>query len=85
MIGEEFKTRREALGLDQKALAAKLAVGQSAICRIEAGLKMPSVMLVKLAAELFGCTTDDLIMGKRALEDDGKEKTPGLSENQDSA
>lgn len=64
MIGEEFKIRREALGLDQKQLAARLCVSQSAVCRIEAGLKMPSVMLVKLAAELFGCTTDALILGR---------------------
>lgn len=63
MIGQEFKARREALGLDQKQLAEKLCVGQSIISRIEAGLKMPSVPLVKLAAELFGCTTDSLIFG----------------------
>ena len=64
MIGDEFKARREALGLDQKQMAEKLCVGQPIISRIEAGLKMPSVPLVKLAAELFGCTTDDLILGK---------------------
>ncbi len=63
MIGCEFKARREAMGLDQKQLAEKLCVSQSIISRIEAGLKIPSVPLVKLAAELFGCTTDDLIFG----------------------
>ncbi len=68
MIGQEFKTRREALGLDQKQLAEKLCVGQSIISRIEAGLKMPSVPLVKLAAELFGCTTDSLIFGDGAQD-----------------
>ena len=68
MIGHEFKTRREALGLDQKQLAEKLCVGQSIISRIEAGLKMPSVPLVKLAAELFGCTTDSLIFGDGAQD-----------------
>lgn len=66
MIGDEFKSRREALGLDQKQMAERLCVGQSIISRIEAGLKMPSVPLVKLAAEVFGCTTDDLIVGKRS-------------------
>lgn len=63
MIGAEFKARREAMGLDQKQLAEKLCVSQSIISRIEAGLKIPSVPLVKLAAELFGCTTDSLILG----------------------
>lgn len=65
MIGDEFKARREAMGLDQKQVAERLCVGQPIISRIEAGLKMPSVPLVKLAAELFGCTTDDLILGDR--------------------
>ena len=66
MIGDEFKTRREALGLDQKQMAERLCVGQSIISRIEAGLKMPSVPLVKLAAEVFGCSTDDLILGRKS-------------------
>ena len=66
MIGDEFKARREALGLDQKEVAERLCVAQPTISRIEAGLKVPSVALVKLAAELFGCTTDELILGKRS-------------------
>lgn len=70
MIGQEFKARREALGLDQKQLAEKLCVGQSIISRVEAGLKIPSVPLVKLAAELFGCTTDELIFGRDAKTQD---------------
>lgn len=70
MIGNEFKARREAMGMDQKQLAEKLCVGQSVISRIEAGLKMPSVPLVKLAAKLFGCTTDDLILGREAKAKD---------------
>ena len=65
MIGDEFKSRREALGLDQKQMAERLCVSQGIISRIEAGLKMPSVPLVKLAAEVFSCTTDELILGER--------------------
>lgn len=66
MIGSMFKEKREALGLTQKELAEKLGVGQSLIGQIERGLKLPSVMLVKLAAEFFGCTTDDLILGRKS-------------------
>lgn len=69
MIGQEFKARREALGLDQKQLAEKLCISQSIISRVEAGLKIPSVPLVKLAAELFNCTTDELIFGRDANRD----------------
>jgi len=64
MIGEEFKARREALGMDQKTLAERLYVDQSIISRIEAGRKAPSVALVRQAAELFNCTTDELIFGR---------------------
>lgn len=65
MIGAEFRARREALGLDQKQMAERLCVGQPTLSRIEAGLKMPSVALVRLAAEVFTCTTDELILGER--------------------
>lgn len=61
MIGVKIKEKREALGLTQKELAERLGVGQSLIGQIETGLKVPSVMVVKLAAEFFGCTTDELI------------------------
>ena len=63
MIGSQFRARREAMGLTQKEVAEKLCVGQTMIAQVELGMKMPSVMLVKLAAELFGCTTDSLILG----------------------
>ena len=66
MIGAQFRARREAMGLTQKEVAERLCVGQSMIAQVEAGMKMPSVMLVKLAAELFGCSTDDLILGEKS-------------------
>lgn len=50
--------------MTQKEVAEKLCVGQTMIAQVELGMKMPSVMLVKLATELFGCTTDDLIVGR---------------------
>lgn len=66
MIGDEFKARREALGLDQEQTAQRLCITQGTLSRIEAGLRIPSVPLVKLAAEVFGCSTDDLILGERS-------------------
>lgn len=62
MIGTQFRAHREALGLTQKEVAERLCVGQTMIAQVELGMKMPSVMLVKLAAELFECTTDSLIL-----------------------
>ncbi len=64
MIGTQFRAYWEAKGMTQKEVAKKLCVGQTMIAQVELGMKMPSVMLVKLAAELFGCTTDDLIVGR---------------------
>lgn len=64
-IGKMFKQHREAMGLSQAQLGEKLFVNTSMIGQIEVGMKMPSVGLVKLAAELFGCTTDELIFGNQ--------------------
>lgn len=68
MIGSQFRARREAMGLTQKEVAEKLCVGQTMIAQVELGMKMPSVMLVKLAAELFSCTTDSLIFWDEARD-----------------
>jgi len=61
MIAKAFKTKREAMGLTQAELAKRLCVGTSMIAQIEIGMKMPSVMLLALAADFFNCTTDELI------------------------
>lgn len=63
MIGEAFKEKREAMGLSQTEVAGRLYVSQSMVAQVEAGIKMPTVGMVRLAAELFGCTTDELIFG----------------------
>ena len=68
MIGLQFRVKREAMGLTQQEAAERLCVGQTMIAQVETGMKMPSVMLVKLAAELFGCTTDSLIFGDEARD-----------------
>lgn len=61
MIGDAFRAKRKNSGLTQTEVAGKLFVGQSMVAQVEAGIKMPTVGMVKLAAELFGCTTDALI------------------------
>ena len=71
MIGEAFKRKREGAGLTQTAAAGRLFVSQAMVAQVEAGIKMPTVGMVKLAAELFGCTTDELIFGE-----EGRKKAP---------
>ncbi len=61
-IGKRFREHRTALGLTQEELAKRLFVSQPMVAQVEAGVKMPTVGMVKLAAEAFGCTTDELIL-----------------------
>lgn len=65
MIGERIKEHREAAGMTQAELAGKMFVTQPMVAAVEAGTKLPTVGMVKIAAETFGCTTDELIFGKR--------------------
>lgn len=65
MIGKRFRERRKALGMTQAEMARRLFVSQPMIAQVEAGVKMPTVGMVRLAAEVFGCTTDELILDER--------------------
>ena len=59
-IGENIRMYREKAGIQQKELAQKAGVSQAMICKVEKGLKMPSIPLGKIIAEELGCTLDDL-------------------------
>ena len=63
-IGQRFRKHRTALGLTQEELAKRLFVSQPMVAQVEAEVKIPTVGMIKLAAEIFGCTTDDLILGR---------------------
>ena len=65
MIGERFREHRKAMGMTQAEMAERLFVSQPMVAQVEAGTKLPTVGMVKLAAEVFGCTTDELILGQR--------------------
>lgn len=65
MIGERFREHRKALGMTQAELAKRLFVTQPMIAQVEAEVKTPTVGMVRLAAEVFGCTTDELILGRQ--------------------
>ena len=65
MIGERFREHRTALGMTQAEMAERLLVSQPMVANEAAGVKTPTVGMVRLAAEVFGCTTDELILGKR--------------------
>lgn len=65
MMGDVFKEKREAMGMTQAEVASRLCMAQSTIGQVEANIKPPSVGLVRAAAELFGCSSDDFIFWDR--------------------
>lgn len=61
MNTEKLIAYREAAGLTQAELAAKCFIGQPMLCKYEAGIKVPSVAVLKKIAEVLGTTIDDLV------------------------
>ena len=58
--GEIIKQRREALGIEQKAMAEELGITPSMLCQIERGTKMVTMPLAKRIAYMLECTIDEL-------------------------
>ncbi len=59
-IGENIRSYREKAGIQQNQLAEKVGVSQAMICKVENGLKIPSIALGKLIAKELCCTLDEL-------------------------
>lgn len=60
--------QRTKAGLSQKELADKLFVSQQMVGALETGLKAPSVNMLMLLADVFGCTVNDLVYDKSGKE-----------------
>jgi transcriptional regulator with XRE-family HTH domain len=61
-LGESLRTRREALGLTQRALAQKLGVEASHVAFIESGRRKPSLKLVARIADTLGLDRQELLV-----------------------
>jgi transcriptional regulator with XRE-family HTH domain len=61
-LGEFLKTRREALGLTQRALAQKLGVEASHVAFIESGRRKPSLKLVARVADTLGLDRQEVLV-----------------------
>jgi transcriptional regulator with XRE-family HTH domain len=61
-LGEFLKTRREALGLTQRALAQKLGVEASHVAFIESGRRKPSLKLVARLGDTLGLDRQQLLV-----------------------
>lgn len=56
-----LKEYREKNGWTQTQLAERLKVSQSTIGMWETGERKPNIIMLKKLAQIFGCTTDDLL------------------------
>jgi transcriptional regulator with XRE-family HTH domain len=61
-LGERLRSRREGLGLTQRALAQKLGVEGSYIAFIESGRRKPSLKLVARLADALGLDRQTLLV-----------------------
>ena len=65
-LSENIRKYREEAGMSQVQLAKEVGVDQSAICKMEKGLFIPTVVLVAEIAHTLGVTIDELVYGKGA-------------------
>jgi len=59
-IGKYIKKYREDLGLTQTEVASRANIAQSSLSQFENGSKIPSAVTLKVLAEIFGVTPNDL-------------------------
>lgn len=69
-IGGNIKRLRIAHNFTQGELAKKVGIAQAQLCQIERGTRTVSLPLSKEIADVFGCTTDDLIKDKASAKEE---------------
>ncbi len=56
-----IRALREAAGMKQYELAARMGVKQASVCAWESGENYPSVENLKKLADIFQCSIDELL------------------------
>lgn len=56
-----LRRKREEKGLTQAEVAERIGTTQQNIASFESGYKVPSLKIVVAAADLFRCSTDEMI------------------------
>lgn len=64
MVGKNLKALREERGVTQQQLADAIDVKPQYISAVERDVRRLSAEQVAVFAELLGCSTDDIILGK---------------------
>lgn len=60
-LGKRISARRKALGLTQDALAERLGITAQAVSKWENDQSCPDITMLPRLAEIFRCTTDELL------------------------
>ena len=60
-FGDILRQKREESHMTQNDLAERLGVSRQNVCNYETGYKTPPLRVVVAAADLFRCSTDEMI------------------------
>lgn len=60
-FGDILKQKREERRMTQNDLAERLGVSRQNVCNYETGYKTPPLRVVVAAADVFRCSTDEMI------------------------
>lgn len=60
-FGEILRSKREDKGLTQEEVAKRIGISVQNVSSYESGYKIPPMRVVVAAADLFHCTTDEMI------------------------
>ena len=76
-LGSQIRKRRQALGLSQDELAARVYATRQSVSNWENGKTCPDIKSLLLLAEVFSATLDDLVKGdiaemKKQIDDEEK-------------
>lgn len=70
LIGQRIKQRRIKLKLTQEQLAEKVKTSNIYVCRIEAGLASPTLIILLRICKALGCSISYLVDGKEIIRYD---------------
>lgn len=69
-IGQSIGRARQNAGLTQEDVAERLGIGPEAVSRLERGVGSITAERLVVLAEMFGCRSDQLLLGVSSRQDD---------------
>jgi transcriptional regulator with XRE-family HTH domain len=69
-IGSSIGRARQFAGLTQEDVAERLGIGPEAVSRLERGVGSITAERLVILADMFGCRSDQLLLGASSRQDD---------------